>query len=152
MENSFWSNHNAWRFVDCFKKSFALYIKSGIRTRTQVALDILKNERGRGPVTEDFKTKLFKIVMDHRLRKFHFFYLRSILLTRGHEARPENQVAGWSIKTLPIVVFKESSMSLHSTRPVDTEAHLPVSCQTTEDWGLFFRVVRSCDSWDSLWP
>ena len=80
--------------MDWFQKSFALYIKSGIRKKTQAALDILKNERGKGAVTEDFKEKLFKIVMDHRLRKFHFFYLHSILLTHGHEAHPENQVAG----------------------------------------------------------
>lgn len=43
--------------------------------------DMMENEQDRGPLTDDFKAKLYDIVIEHRLREFHLFYLCSIRLT-----------------------------------------------------------------------
>jgi hypothetical protein len=36
-------------------------------------IDILRNEQGGFSVTEDFKAKFYKFIVDHYLRKFQFF-------------------------------------------------------------------------------
>ena len=41
----------------------------------EVEVDILRNEQGGGPVTEDFKAKFCKIIIENYLRKINCFYL-----------------------------------------------------------------------------
>ena len=61
-------------FVKLFKKSFALYVESGMREKTEADIDILRNElEGHvGPVTQDFKARFQEVIMEHLLRKFLF--------------------------------------------------------------------------------
>jgi hypothetical protein len=80
MENTFWniSIGRDGNFVKLFKKSFALYVESGMRMKTEADVDILRNELlVEGPVTEGFKAKFYEIIIEHYLRKFHCFYLHS---------------------------------------------------------------------------
>ena len=57
-----------------FKKSFTLYVESGMREMVEVDIDILRNEEGEFLVTEDdFKAEFFHFITDHYLRKFHLF-------------------------------------------------------------------------------
>ena len=69
LENTFWNISRDDNFVELFKKSFALYVKSGTREKIEVDIDILKNEQGRYLVTKDFKGKFYKIIIEHYLRK-----------------------------------------------------------------------------------
>ena len=73
MENTFWNISMDVNFVDLFKTSFALYVESGTRKKVETAINVLRNdlEQGRCLVTEDFKEKFCKIIIEHYLRKFH---------------------------------------------------------------------------------
>ena len=62
--------------MELFKDSFSLYVESGTREKTVVAIDTLRYELGGHFITEDFKKKLLKIITEHYLRKFHCFYMR----------------------------------------------------------------------------
>ena len=53
-----------------FKKSFKLYVKSGMKRKTERDIDILRNEEGELLVTEDFNVEFYKFIVDHYLRKF----------------------------------------------------------------------------------
>ena len=61
--------------MELFKKSFTLYVESGLREMTERDIDILRNEEGGFSVTKDFNAKFYKFIVDHYLRKFHCFYL-----------------------------------------------------------------------------
>ena len=74
-ENTFWNSRDA-NFVKSFKRSFKLYVNSGMRKRAEAEIDILKNEQGGGPATEE----LYKFVIEHHLCKIHCFYLHSTYL------------------------------------------------------------------------
>jgi hypothetical protein len=88
-ENTFWDNSRdgTRNFVELFKKSFTSYVKSGMREMVERDIDILRNEQGASgfSVTEDFKAKFYKFIVDHYLCKFNFncFYLHSTHLTTG---------------------------------------------------------------------
>ena len=83
MENSFWrlsgesgdaSDHDDdnLNFVELFKKSFTLYVESGMRGKVEADIDILRNQ---GLVDDDeFKAQFCKIIIEHLLRKFHSFF------------------------------------------------------------------------------
>ena len=61
-----------------FKKSFTLYVESGMRVMTERdMIVVLRNELGEisVPVTKDFKAKFYKFIVEHYLRKLHLFYL-----------------------------------------------------------------------------
>ena len=74
MENTFWNISEDDNFVEIFKKSFALYVESGMREKVEVDIDLLRNEEGQFLVTEDnFKAEFFQFITDHYLRKFHLF-------------------------------------------------------------------------------
>ena len=63
---------------------------------TEAAIDVLRNEQGGHPVTAEFEEKLYKIIMDHRLRKLHSFYSHLTLLTTFfclNTAHPNDQAA-----------------------------------------------------------
>jgi hypothetical protein len=75
MENTFWNISRDVNFAKLFKKSFTLYVESGIRKKVEAAIDELGNGQGGWMVTEDFKAKFFKVIIEHYLRKFHCFYL-----------------------------------------------------------------------------
>ena len=82
--------------MDSFKKSFTLYVKSGIRKTTEAAIDVLSNEQGGHPVTAEIEEKLHKIVMDHYLCKLHGLYSYLMFLTTFvclNTAHPEDQDA-----------------------------------------------------------
>ena len=66
-------HHDHGSVVELFKKSFTLYVKSGMREKTERDIDILlRNERGEllAQVTEDFDAEFYKFIVDHYLRKF----------------------------------------------------------------------------------
>ena len=81
MENTFWNVSKAGNFVELFKKSFALFVKSGMKKKMEADIEILRSELvvegGYPVVTEDFKAKFHRIVTAQYLRKFHrdCFYL-----------------------------------------------------------------------------
>jgi len=67
MENSFWNHSPSAIFVDSFTKSFTLYVESGIGKKAEAEVNVLLyKQRGRS-VSHEFKTKLHKIIVDHRL-------------------------------------------------------------------------------------
>ena len=80
MENTFWNISRGDDFVKLFKKSFALYVESGIKKKTEAGLDILRKElkgaRGHSvTVSKDFKEKFYMFIMEQYLREFHCFYI-----------------------------------------------------------------------------
>ena len=72
IENTFWDINRDGNFVELFKKSFTLYVESGLRAMTERDIDVLRNEQGEFLVTKDFNAKFYKFIVDHYLRKFHF--------------------------------------------------------------------------------
>ena len=81
MENTSWDISRDGNFVELFKKSFTLYVESGMREMMKVVTDQLRNEEGKFLVTEDFKARFHKLVVEHYLCKFNSFYLLSSYLT-----------------------------------------------------------------------
>ena len=69
IENTFWNINGHSNFVKLFKKSFTLYVKSGMREKTERDFEILRN--GRYPSHDEF----YEFIVNHYLRKFHCFYL-----------------------------------------------------------------------------
>jgi hypothetical protein len=74
-ENTFWdiSRDGTRNFVELFKKSFTSYVESGMSKIVERDIDILRNKQGGFLVTEDFKAKFYKFIVDHYLRKFQLF-------------------------------------------------------------------------------
>ena len=64
--------------MELFKKSFALYIESGMRKKMEADIDrmVAENQSGH-PVTEEFNEMFGKTIIEHYLCKFHCFYLSS---------------------------------------------------------------------------
>ena len=58
-----------------FKKSFTLYVESGMREMTERDIEILRNERNLS------HGEFYKFIVNHYLGKFHCFYLH---LTSNH--------------------------------------------------------------------
>ena len=75
IENTFWDINRDGNFVELFKKSFTLYVESGLRAMTERDIDVLRNEQGEFLVTKDFNAKFYKFIVDHYLRKFHFVFI-----------------------------------------------------------------------------
>ena len=77
MENTFWNISHLdledGNFVELFKKSFALYVESGIKKKTEAGLDILfrKGLEGIHWVSEDFNEKFYKFIIEQYLCEFH---------------------------------------------------------------------------------
>ena len=71
IENTFWNiNLNGdGNFVELFKKSFTLYVESGMREMTERDLQILRNEQDPPSLGE-----FYKFIVKHYLGKFHCFY------------------------------------------------------------------------------
>ena len=69
MENTFWniSSLRDGNFVKLFKKSFTLYVESGMRKKIEADLDILGYEGGY-VVTDEFRAKFFEMIIEHLLR------------------------------------------------------------------------------------
>ena len=74
-ENSFWDISRDGNFMESFKKSFTLYVESGMIEMMKIDIDILANKQGEFLVTEGFKARFHKFIVKHYLRKFHYFYL-----------------------------------------------------------------------------
>jgi hypothetical protein len=66
-ENTFWDirNHGYGKFVELFKKSFTLYVESGMMEKVGTDLDMLRNKKGVFLVNEDFKAKFYKFIVNH---------------------------------------------------------------------------------------
>ena len=77
MENTFWDIRRDGNFVELFKKSFTLYVESGIRDMMKIDIDQLRNEEGIFLVTKDFKERFHEFIVEHYLHKFLCFYLHS---------------------------------------------------------------------------
>ena len=74
LENTFWNIRKDLNFVELFKKTFASYVESGMKKKTEADIDdILKNDPGEFPLAKDFKTRFCKIIIEHYLRKFLSF-------------------------------------------------------------------------------
>ena len=72
--------------MELFKKSFTLYVESGMREMTErriILVGILeKKEKRRLGITKDLYERFYKVIVDHYLRKFLCFYLhRTRLIT-----------------------------------------------------------------------
>ena len=84
MENSFWNingdnGDTGTNFVKAFKKSFRLYVDSGMKEKTERGIEVLRNEHGVWsphwqPEAKNFKERFYKFISAHYLRKFHCFY------------------------------------------------------------------------------
>ena len=74
MENTFWNNIRDSNFVELFKKSFTLYIESGMRKKTEAEIDVLGYDQGRVPETEDFEAKFHNFIIGHYLCKIYFYF------------------------------------------------------------------------------
>ena len=74
IENTLWDINGDENFVELFRKSFTLYIESGLREMTERDIDILRNEQGGFSVEDwDFNAKFYKFIVEHYLRTFHCF-------------------------------------------------------------------------------
>ena len=69
IENTFWNIEGDGNFVELFKKSFTLYVESGLRENTERDIQILRNEQG--PLNDG---EFYKFIVNHYLGKFHCFY------------------------------------------------------------------------------
>ena len=77
-ENTFWAINGDGNFVELFKRSFTLYVESGMKEMTERDFNILRNEQDIFSLEDwDFDAKFYKFIVDHYLpgRKFHRFYL-----------------------------------------------------------------------------
>ena len=68
IENTFWNINGDGNFVELFKKSFTLYVESGLREMTERDFQILKD--GQDPPSHD---EFYKFIVNHYLGKFHCF-------------------------------------------------------------------------------
>ena len=68
MENSFWDSDISrdGNFVKSFKKSFKLYVDSGMKKKVEADIDILGNGQGG---SSDFKKMFYNFIIEHNLRK-----------------------------------------------------------------------------------
>ena len=78
-ENTFWDINGDGNFVEQFKKSFTLYVESGMRDMTERDIEILRNEQNYD-LTQSHG-EFYKFIVNHYLRKFHCLYLH---LTSNH--------------------------------------------------------------------
>ena len=83
-ENTFWDisrdHTNGGNFVELFKKSFTLYVESGMKEIVEIDIEILRighwQEKFLADLeAKDFNTKFYKFIVDHYLRESHCFYL-----------------------------------------------------------------------------
>ena len=79
IENTFWDINGDGNFVEQFKKSFTLYVESGMRDMTERDIEILRNEQNYD-LTQSHG-EFYKFIVNHYLRKFHCLYLH---LTSNH--------------------------------------------------------------------
>ena len=113
MENSFWNinGDTGTNFLKGFKKSFTLYVDSGMKEKTERGIEVLRNDQGEfsphwQPEARDLEEKFHKFVSAHYLRKFLCFYsfdtsnhsLR--LLNAAHPESQASATVGRKIKEL----------------------------------------------------
>ena len=68
MENTFWSISGDSNIMDLFKKSFTLYVESGMKRKMEADLDILLlgNQDGHPRlVTKEFKANFCKVIIEN---------------------------------------------------------------------------------------
>jgi hypothetical protein len=61
-------------FFESFKKSFELYVESGMRKKTEADLDTFRNEQDGFRVTEGFQAEFCKFITEHHLCKFFIYF------------------------------------------------------------------------------
>ena len=72
IENTFWDISRDDNFLELFKNSFTLYVKSGRKEMMKKDIDILRNEQGEFLLGRDFAAAFHKFIVEHYLCKFHF--------------------------------------------------------------------------------
>jgi hypothetical protein len=77
MENTFWNSTDG-NLVEMFKKSFTLYVDSGMKKTTEAVIDELRIQDG-GYRTQEFMAEFCKLIIDHCLCKLLCFYLCSYI-------------------------------------------------------------------------
>ena len=82
MENTFWniSRDAPGKFVKSFKKSFKLYVDSGMRKKAEAEIDELGVE-SKLLASEDFMARFLKLIIENYLRKILCFCIHSSHLT-----------------------------------------------------------------------
>jgi hypothetical protein len=76
MENTFWHiSSDPSNFVEYFKKSFELYVESGMIKKIDSEADIFRNEQGRCLVTKDCEAEFYMFITGHYLGKIHCFFM-----------------------------------------------------------------------------
>ena len=98
IENAFWDINRDGNFVELFKKSLTFYVESGLREITERDIDILRNKQGGFSVTKDFNAKFYQFIVDHYLRKFHYFYyLHSahLIIDFAYKIQPDLGISGF---------------------------------------------------------
>ena len=64
--------------MECFKKSFTLYVDSGTRKKAEAEIEKLRSENTRKRLAiEDFKERFYNLIIEHYLRKIHCFYIHN---------------------------------------------------------------------------
>ena len=77
LENTFW-NRGDGNFVESFKKSFTLYVDSGMRKKAEAEIEKLRSENTRKHLaSEDFEARFYKLIIEHCLCKIHCFYIHN---------------------------------------------------------------------------
>jgi hypothetical protein len=119
MENTFWNITGDGSFVELFKKSFKIYVESGMRKKIEEEVDILRNQSGH-LVTNEFKAKFCKIIIEHYLCKFHCFYLHSdIVLGTSNYFRHLN-TAHFGEPAPPAETTAETAHPVETTHSVES--------------------------------
>ena len=77
MENTFWNittdaseSDDSNNFMESLKKSFTLYVESGMEKKIEADIERFRNQVGH-LVTEESKAEFCKFINEHYLRKFH---------------------------------------------------------------------------------
>jgi len=67
MENTFWdTNRDSHNFVEIFKKSFTLYVESGMKEATERDYKMLRGEFW-ASTRDHFNAKFYEFIVDHYL-------------------------------------------------------------------------------------
>jgi len=64
IENTFWNISSDDNFVKSFKKSFTLFVDSGMKMKVELEANKLRSEQR---ATEDFKAAFFELITNHYL-------------------------------------------------------------------------------------
>ena len=84
--------------MESFKKSFTLYVDSGMRKKAEVEIEKLRGgKKHKHLASEDFKARFYKLIIEHYLCKIHCFYIHNtsnhFLCLNTARSKSESQAA-----------------------------------------------------------